>query len=80
MVRRASSDRDAQEIDAVFEVKRHRVVRGVISGQDGTEWPKGIGHEMVGSSREGAEWSEGRRVVRKLRSQEGAYWLQGTEF
>ena len=64
----------AQEIDAVFEVKRHRVARGVISGQDGTELPKGIGHETVDSSREGAEWSGlgGRRVVRKLRSQEGA--------
>ena len=46
----------AQEIDAVFEVKRHRVARGVISGQDGTDWPKGIGYETVDSSREGAEW------------------------
>ena len=33
----------AQKIDAVFEAQRHRVARGVTSGQDGTEWPKGIG-------------------------------------
>ena len=35
--------RERKEVDAVFEVKRHRVARGVTSGQDGTKWPRGIG-------------------------------------
>ena len=63
--------RERQQIDAVLKVRQHRVTRGMMSGKEVAEWPRGIGtFRTVASSPEG---SGGRGVVRKPSSLEGVW-------